>query len=308
MASRQFSIPTVLRMVPNELLGQVFERLGHGGLGIDWKELKEREIEPVLRTINALPRCQRMAIETTLRSLFELGCETGIQAIIEAAIRCGEPDLTQSMPRQVGPYAKAAWSWLHRREAFDKAVIIHQVDHLTWWRKRRDLPRVQPDTSPSAAPIDWLARSLAFYCGLKVEAKPARWSILLADESITSLLHPDDFVQSVTIRAMSRTTDSANTAANVRDGVRVLSRGWNAQLFAHEVPVNSSRKSKSCSARRFSRADLPTRLPHAAYELRSTQGSVSISRPIQRIKCESTCAMRLDFIKRVMNLAQVPDS
>jgi hypothetical protein len=28
MASRQFSIPTVLRMVPNDLLSDVFDRLG----------------------------------------------------------------------------------------------------------------------------------------------------------------------------------------------------------------------------------------------------------------------------------------
>ncbi|MCL6503249.1 MAG: hypothetical protein K6T86_11225, partial [Pirellulales bacterium] len=43
--SRAFSIPTVLRMVPNCLLKEFFQRLGHGDLGIAWEGLGEREIE-----------------------------------------------------------------------------------------------------------------------------------------------------------------------------------------------------------------------------------------------------------------------
>ena len=46
--SRQFSIPTMLRMVPNSLLGRFFEKLGHD-FEIDWERLGGREIDPVLK-------------------------------------------------------------------------------------------------------------------------------------------------------------------------------------------------------------------------------------------------------------------
>ena len=309
MASRQFSIPTVLRMVPNELLGQVFERLGHGGLGIDWKELKEREIEPVLRTINALPRCQRMAIETTLRSLFELGCETGIQAIIEAAIRCGEPDLAQSMPRQVGPYAKATWAWLHRREAFDKAVVIHQVDNLTWWRKRRDLPRVQPDTSPNA--LDRLARSISGFL-LRTQGRGQACTVehfARADGVDYFFAHPDDFVQSVTIHdEQGQLTPQTQRQTFVMVFAYCREDGT-LELFAR-VPG----KLKSEIEKLFCETILTSRLadatPAPAYELDQLKDpSFDLATDPEDQVRVYVRRMRLDFSKQGRRiLLEVPDS
>ena len=53
--SRQFSMPTVLRMVPNPLLKAFFEELGHGDFDPNWPELKEREIDPIIDFIGDLP-------------------------------------------------------------------------------------------------------------------------------------------------------------------------------------------------------------------------------------------------------------
>lgn len=133
--SRQFSIPTVLRMVPNELLAQFFIRLGLGDLDIKWNELGEREPEPIIKEISQLSRSQQDTIEGALRSVFDLACESGIDAIFEAALKSGDLDLPQSIPSDVGPYAKAMWTWLHRVETFEAASMIHQVEHLSWWRR-----------------------------------------------------------------------------------------------------------------------------------------------------------------------------
>lgn len=148
--ARQFSIPTVLRMVPNELLAQFFARLNLGDFGIAWEELGEREIDPILKAIGELNRMQQDEIEGSLRSVFDLACDTGIDAIFEAAMKCGDLDLPMVMPQETGPYAKAMWAWLNRSDSFDKAVLIHQIDNLSWWRKRRDMPKKAADTSPEA--------------------------------------------------------------------------------------------------------------------------------------------------------------
>jgi len=52
MSSRQFSIPTVLRMVPNKLLLALFRALGYPELDGDWDGLKEHEIEPIQKAIS----------------------------------------------------------------------------------------------------------------------------------------------------------------------------------------------------------------------------------------------------------------
>jgi hypothetical protein len=99
-------------MVPNELLAQFFIRLGLGDLDIKWHELGEREPEPIVKEISQLNRSQQDAIEGALRSVFDLACESGIDAIFEAALKAGDLDLPQSIPHDVGPYAKAMWTWL----------------------------------------------------------------------------------------------------------------------------------------------------------------------------------------------------
>ena len=91
--SRQFSIPTVLRMVPKPLLKEFFEKMGHGDLGLDWECLGERKIGPIIDALGDLTRQQQDDTESALRGIFDLGCETGIDALIEGAAQCGELNL-----------------------------------------------------------------------------------------------------------------------------------------------------------------------------------------------------------------------
>jgi hypothetical protein len=121
--SRAFSIPTVLRMVPNCLLKEFFQRLGHGDLGVAWERLGEREIEPIVQALNALAPAQFDNVEAALHNVFDLACETGIAAIIEAGVLAGDPDLPAAMPQEGGPYHKAMWAWLNRAEVVNRAVL-----------------------------------------------------------------------------------------------------------------------------------------------------------------------------------------
>jgi len=138
--SRQFSIPTVLRMVPNAQLKEFFDRLGHSDDEFPWDKLGEREVEPMIKLISHLPRDAQNTIEVAMRNVFDLACHTGIDALFEAAANCGDLNMPKEMPDDVGPYAKAMWAWLNRPEAFEKATLIHRVEHMSWWRKRCDLP------------------------------------------------------------------------------------------------------------------------------------------------------------------------
>lgn len=147
--SRQFSIPTVLRMTPNALLKAYFINIGID-LGIKWEEIGEREIETPLRVLSQLSQADHDKVESGLHSVFDLACEGGINAFIEAAIKCNELNFAQAMPQSVGHYHKSMWVYLNRPEIFNKAFTIHRVDNFSWWRKRNDLPKVECDRSAEA--------------------------------------------------------------------------------------------------------------------------------------------------------------
>ena len=185
----------MFRMVPNSLLGRFFERHGHD-FDIDWERLGEREIDPIITSFSDLLPGEQDQIEGDLRNVFDLACESGIEAIIEAASTHGELSLAEAMPADAGYYARSMWAWLSHRKSFEKALLFHEVSHLRWWRKRNDVPRVEPDLSPEAldrlkiAISDLLMREQGRGNVCTVET-------MFRDETHYFIAHPDDFVQNV---------------------------------------------------------------------------------------------------------------
>jgi hypothetical protein len=264
--SRQFSIPTVLRMVPNELLAKFFARLEIGTLDIPWEKLGEREISPIIQGLGELSGVQQDAIEGILRSIFELACETGIDAIFEAAAKTGDLDLPQMLPAEAGPYAKAMWTWLFRPEAFETASLIHQVESLTWWRKRRDLPK----KAVSTAPIDLLCLSdmisdmLRLQQGRGLNCTVEHFSRF--DGTDYFFVYPDDFVQSI----MTHDDDGILTSRTIRPTQEIV-YAFNAdegtlELYA-KMPSRLKAELENIFAIALLGSDLGDWSPDAAYEL-----------------------------------------
>src|SRR5262249_30513469 len=132
-----------------------------------------------------------------LHNVFDLACDTGISALIEAVGCCGVENPAADLPGEGTLYHKAVWAWLNRPEAFERAVLIHQVEQLAWWRKRDSLPAKQPDTSAGALHQlgDELSRLL-----LEEQGRGKRCTVETFSRGTTDYLfaHPDDYVQNVT--------------------------------------------------------------------------------------------------------------
>jgi len=197
--SRQFSIPTVLRMVPNALLQEFFEGLGHGDFDPCWPELKEREIDPILDYLGELPRERLNEIESALRSVFDLACDSGFDSMLEAGPHCGEPNLGSLVPEDLSVYGKAMWVWLHRRPVFDKAQVIHQVEHMAWWRKRNDLPRIEPEPIFDSERIENLEREISTLLKAQGRGKECTVEPFTRGDTDYFFAYPDDFVQNVVV-------------------------------------------------------------------------------------------------------------
>lgn len=136
--ARCYSLETMLRMVPRELLREYFLKVVSSDLGLDWSTLSRTNQKPIRRAIKRLKKTEQDLLERQLQTIFNLACRRGIESLQEAADLLGDKTfLTDCHPG--GAYAKAMWSFLNRDLVFQKALQLYTVTSARWWRRRNDL-------------------------------------------------------------------------------------------------------------------------------------------------------------------------
>src|SRR4029450_9281988 len=128
---RHFSVPKVLRMTPNRLLKEFFGRLDHPLLSLDWRKVREYNVEPMLVAMSWLTREAQDEIESSLAAVFELACESGCRSIVEVARQDGQNDVFSGLPKHACCYERAMSTWLNHPQVFEQAALVHQVENLT---------------------------------------------------------------------------------------------------------------------------------------------------------------------------------
>jgi len=197
MSSRHFSLQTALRMIPNELLRQFLEQFPYPCYSLDWERLGERQWQAIVDTLKLWPENARLAVEAILLNVFELACDTGIRAIREAANRLESRGILKYLDRGVQPYRVAMWTWLESSDVFDQALLSHQIEALRWWRRRDDLPAVEPETDPEA--LELLGSSVSEFL-VRTESRGERCTVehfRRDDGTDYFTCYPDDYVRTV---------------------------------------------------------------------------------------------------------------
>lgn len=156
--SRQFSLPTVIRMVNNELLAQFFVQLENPCWGMNWNERPRRHVESVLQCLGYFEPPRREQAELVLRNVFDLACAPGALALRDAA-KMLRPSVLDQWPHSQNLYCQAMWIWLNAPEVFEQALMYLELDDLSWWSKRNDLPKVMPRLD--AETLEWFARDVS---------------------------------------------------------------------------------------------------------------------------------------------------
>ncbi|CAN5469028.1 hypothetical protein BH11PLA2_BH11PLA2_21030 [soil metagenome] len=263
--ARVFSLPTVLRQVPKALLGQFFEKLDVSFPEVEWGSLGERNIQPILTVLYELPNSQLVPVERELRTVYEIACETGINALVETAVSLGESGLAERMPPDQTHYGQAMWVWLHHRDYFPHAELVVQIENLSWWRKRNDLPCKDKGWQP-CDPEPFRAAISKLLLTEQGRGRLCSADVLLRDGVHYFFLYPDDFVQSVTEhddqgklspRAIRRTFNIV-LAYRAVDG--------ELELFA-KVPGKLKPRIEEIFAKEILGKDLGAWEPPAAYHL-----------------------------------------
>ncbi len=143
---RQFSLGTVLRMTDKSLLRRFFESFGADTEQVPWEDINRRNIGLLQRLFDELPPTGRDQAEIVLRHVHALAGEKGMESLGEAAETLhADTSWNVFFPSEMSLYSKALSAWLDYRDIFDHAIPFFQIDTLSWWRKRVDLPMIEPD-------------------------------------------------------------------------------------------------------------------------------------------------------------------
>ena len=143
--TRTYSLATFFRMIPNVTLKAFFEKYNISTREINWKYLKQREVQPLIHQFRELPRETQIELEGIFQDVFELSCESGFEALQQAAKVFDERLWLQLFAKKPSLYSVAFWAWTAYRPMFDHALASHRAQKLSWWRKRDGLPMVTPE-------------------------------------------------------------------------------------------------------------------------------------------------------------------
>lgn len=150
-----------LRQTENKLLRTYFggKELLHE---IDWDNLKETDVDAVYDAWQALPQQERVKIESDFQVIFDMASVDGVRILIEEG-RYKGIDLKPGLDALGGFLNKSCWVFLNHRDVFEVAYDFDRADNLNRrsWKKRKDLPRKEPDLSPQAR--DELREAVAAY-------------------------------------------------------------------------------------------------------------------------------------------------
>ncbi len=80
----QYSHKQFFRHIPNFQLDNYFTSKNID-LGVNLKELKEKDVESIFQAFTALPEEQQASIEAEFQDIDALACEGGITALIDEA-------------------------------------------------------------------------------------------------------------------------------------------------------------------------------------------------------------------------------
>lgn len=265
MATKPFSLSTTLRMIPNHLLREFLVKQHHAEFAVKWDEPKEKNVGHLLTYIDQLAHCQRDPIERVLHSVSDMASEAGLAVLFQTADRCGSPELVDEAPEGLGVWGRTMWIWLRNSEIFDKAQLLFQLDQMSFWRKRTDLPDVTPDVSPMA--IKDLSQEISALLRKQGRGKVCTVDWRNHDEDFYFFAYPDDFIANV----LMHDEDGNLTSQAIRQTLYLVfayrPSEYSLELFAKGLDSKIKERLEMIFVKTILHWDLDNYDPEAAYEL-----------------------------------------
>jgi hypothetical protein len=148
--AKEYAPKLFLRQAQIEMLHEYF--VEHRELtNVDWENLEETGVDPIYDAWQELSVQVQEEVERDFRNIYDLASEDGIRTLIEEG-RFHDVDLSTELEAHDGFLSKTFWVFLRHPRILEVAHLLYRTDRLSqrYWRKRKTLPKKQPDLSPTA--------------------------------------------------------------------------------------------------------------------------------------------------------------
>jgi hypothetical protein len=195
--ARQYSHKQFFRQVPSILLGCYFHEK-HQVLGeIAFDELKETDVEDIFQAFTNLPSEQQAKIEAEFQEIDSMACQGGVLALTDEADFHRDEDFPQAIAPIEGFHGKIMWAFLEHPGYWAGATLFLHSDNISdsLWKKRNDLPHLQPKVEEEYT--EQLAQAISHFFHTKQgRGRNCKVDVFRRHEKEYFFAYPEDFAQS----------------------------------------------------------------------------------------------------------------
>lgn len=124
--SRHYVLKKFLKQAPNDLICEYLKCHGVGG-EIDWKHLRQTDVDPIFQAITALSEDDQENVNATFCEINDLADSSGIVTLIDVGREIKpSANLTEQLAGMIGNHRKAFWVFLNHPDVFDKARKVDE--------------------------------------------------------------------------------------------------------------------------------------------------------------------------------------
>ncbi len=192
----QYSHRQFFRRVPNSQLAAYFQSKGVD-LGIDFTELKEKDVDSLFDAYTGLEPSLQATIEAEFQDINALACEAGVAALIDEASFHEDEAFIESIAAIEGFHAGVMWAFLEKKDYWRGAALFLHADNVSasFWKKRNAFPKVPPNVEDED--IEKLELSISeFFYKKEGRGKNCKVEPYRRNNKEYFFAYPEDFSQS----------------------------------------------------------------------------------------------------------------
>jgi hypothetical protein len=195
--ARQYSPIQFFRRVPKILLGRYFHEKHSALVEIDFGKLKETEVDPIFLAFTNLPSDKQATIESECQEIDTMACQGGVTALADEAYYHRDKAFPEALSTIDGFHGKVMWAYLEHPDYWAGATLFLHSDNIaeSSWKKRRDLPHLQPHVEPENT--EHLARAIShFFHSKEGRGRNCQVEVFRRYDKEYFFAYPEDYAQS----------------------------------------------------------------------------------------------------------------